>query len=631
MNQRECQPQAIVMNHAPSTTVVKEIAMRRCRSILLAALATTLIHCSLTQADSCFGYSIFDGFNNEDYECCAKYQIQGIVDALEAMGLSACKRIASTPWQFYENSFIDSYSPYDSIRADYSTVTVHCGHAGTFRDAGTNEFYFLIGARDEWQGSTAITSDIVRLGESYGYLPGDTYPGYCRYFMALGCNTIAIGPAMSADGQPTYSRPDLFDTTNPSHANPFKIWRPVMTDGLRMAMGYTDYSYASSDDYGKWLRLKDYHNMGYSIARSFAYTALDAHGDQKPVVLTMGEDQSECEEITNEWDFHTDRPRGNNYLYYTWWGTNRVRDYDGSYVWDGASRTLRGPDKASAGVDEAAPLPTAGWVYKSRDSGTAEEASLLRYLNLFGCKGSTTLYAPLQDRASYKIVDGREVSLNRRTDSLCYRDAEALAMTGASKLTEAQCVDRATSFLVGNQIIGPDEVQVDSVISETHMAATAQEIVDGSYSSEPQVARYTVVFKRNIGELPILTNDVDTIRVEIGQNGKITSLISRYKYGRKITKLNSVKGALPNIRQARTMLATAGDVKRIKAGMLPMPDGTYLPVYEVTTVTFPDGLLPCPQITYRRMDTLEPVDRASPSAGDNHELESDEASPERSR
>ena len=279
MNKRECQPQAIVMNREPNTTIIKEIAMKRCRSILLAALAMVLIHCSLTQADYCFGYSIFNGFNNEDYESCGKYQIQGIVDALEGMGLSACKRIGSTPWQFHENSFIDSSPSYDSIRADYSTVTVHCGHAGTFRDAWTNEFYFLIRARDEWQGSTAITSDIVRLGESYGYLLGDAYPGYCRYLMALGCNTIAIGPPMSADGQPTYSRPDLFDKTNPDHASPFKIWRPVMTDGLRMAMGYTDYSYASSDDYSKWLRLKDYHNMGYSIARSFAYTALDAQGD----------------------------------------------------------------------------------------------------------------------------------------------------------------------------------------------------------------------------------------------------------------------------------------------------------------------------------------------------------------
>lgn len=141
---------------------------------------------------------------------------------------------------------------------------------------------------------------------------------------------------------------------------------------------------------------------------------------------------------------------------------------------------------------------------------------------------------------------------------------------------------------------------------------------------------YTVIFKRNLGELPILINDADTIRVEIGQDGKIASLVSRYKYGRKVSKLESTKAALPNLQQARTRLSTVAGIKSIRAGMLPMSDGTYQPVYEVASVTFPDGLLPRPQITYHRMDTLQLVDRDTGSAGDDP-LESDTATPEMDR
>jgi hypothetical protein len=212
---------------------------------------------------------------------------------------------------------------------------------------------------------------------------------------------------------------------------------------------------------------------------------------------------------------------------------------------------------------------------------------------------------------------------------LLYRDASVQAQTGPAGLSQEECIDRATSFLVGNKIVGPDEVKVDSIIRENYMVTA-----DGkgsSNDSQPQVARYTVVFKRNIGELPILTNDADTIRVEIGRNGKIASLISRYKYGRKVSRLASMKGALASVRQATTTLSATGDIKNVRAGMLPMSDGTYLPVYEVASVTFPDGLLPRPQITYRRMDTLQIVDKDAASAGDVSVLESDEATPEMDR
>ncbi len=603
--------------------------MNRLHSILPAALVLVLVHCLVTSA---VDYSIFAGYDDTDYGNYGKYKVFGLMDAFDEMGLTPYKCLTSTPWQFYENMFVDQYWTYqypgfDSERADYSTLTVHCGHAGTFKDASTNTFYCVMRAKGEWGGSNAITSDILRLGESEGYFWGDPYPGYCRYFMALGCNTVAIGPAMSDNGHPTFSRPDLFSKTNPNHADPNNIWKPVMTNGLRMVMGHTDYEYGSIYDQSKYRRFKEYHDLGYSIAWSFANTALDAYSNHKPVVLTLGQDRNECIAIMNEPDFQTGRPNGANELYCRWWGADRVRNYDGWYVWSGAN----GAGAADAGAGETAPLPSAGWAYDSSDSTAVEDATLVKYLTVLGVKNSAMLYDSPKERTIYKIADGRQVSIDRRTDCLLYQDTSVLALSGPSGLSGEECIDRAMSFLIGNKIVGPNEVEVDSVVKESYMMAAKQGTEDGSYSSQPQVARYTVVFKRNVGELPVLTDDTDTIRVEIGQNGKVASLVSRYKYGRTISKVESLKGALPNVQQAKIMLSTAGDIKSIKAGMLPMPDGTYLPVYEVVTVTLVDGLLPRPQITYHRMDTLEPVDRENASTGDDYQLGSDELLPEGSR
>jgi len=633
MNKRECQPQVTVMNHKPNTTTVKEIAMSRHRSILRAALAAVLIYiyCSPTFA---VDYSVFSGYSDSDYEDHGKYRMFGLMDSLEGMGLTRTRFVDASPWQFYENSFrsyspFDPYWPYDAFRADYSTVTAFCGPAGTFKNTSTNQFYFLLRARDSFEGSTAITNDIVRLGESPGWFWNDSYSGYCRYFMALGSNTIAMGPAMSDNGYPTYSRPDLLDTTNPNDANPDKIWRSVMTNGLRMVMGHTDYAYTSVLDRGKWQRFKEYHDMGYSIAFSFASTALDAHPYNKPVVLTLGYNDTECSNIRYESELQTGRSSVALYtnvvphIHCYWWGADRVRNVNGWYIWDGAGQT----GTSNAGASETAALPRVAWAYESSDAGAAEDVTLEKYLKAFGAESSTMLFDPHQERATYKIADGRQLSIDRRTDCLLYRDAEVSALTGPSELSQDECIKRATSFLIGNKIVGPDEVVVDSVIKEGQVTITDQGAGNGSGSSRPHVARYTVVLKRNIGELPILTNDMDTIRVEIGQNGKIASLVSRYMYGRKVNQVESVAGALPNTEQAKTTLSTMGDIKSLRAGILPMSDGTYIPVYEVATVTFDDGQFPQPRVSYLRMDTLEPICGENSPADADPELESSVAAP----
>ena len=598
--------------------------MKKFSSILLTALIITVLHGSLASSAT---YSVFSGYDDSDYQT-GKYKMLGLLDAFDALGLNRVKYINSTTWQFYENTLVDRYWTYtypqfDSCRADYPTLSAFVGHAGTFKDRSANDFYFTMKCRDSWQGISRITSDTLRLGEACGYFSNDQYQGLCRYFMALGCNTIAIGPAMDDDDYPTYSRPDLFNKYNSNHANPFKIWRPVMTNGLRMAMGFTDYSYRQSSDRGKWKKFKDYWFSGQSIARSFAYTALDAHRWHKPVVLAMGANSSECEAIMNERSFRSSRPSGKSNIRYTWWGSSRVRDYDGRYVWDNGDIA----DGPRGLADEAAPLPSDSAIYESIDSTDREDATLLRYLDLFGFKSSASLYDPLKDRAVYTIDEKRQVCINNRTGSLYYHDADVSALTGPCQLSKDECIDRAVSVLIDSQIVSPTEVEVDSVISEHYMVATTDG-TDNASGSEPKVARYTVVFKRKLGGLPILTNDTDTIRVEIGQSGKVASLVSHYRYGRKTVKAAPVQGTLPAVSEAKARLSTDGTIRDVQAGMLPLVDGTYIPVYEVTTLKSGPDMLTQPEVTYYAMDTLEVIDLGDGDAADGYELEDDGPAPE---
>jgi hypothetical protein len=605
------------MDHKQNTTILKEIAMSERKTILLAALAAILIYGSLASAAD---YLIASGYSYSEYDDYGWCKVAGLRDAFNGIGLTQYKLVGASPWQFYENSFRayspwDSYWPYDAIRVDYATVSAFCGHAGTFKDKRTNTFKVFLQARDAFEGSSLIPGGMMALGESPGHFPYDTYPGYCRYFMALGCNTVAMGPAMSDGGTPTFSRPDLFDRMNSNHADPAKIWWPIMTDGLRMVMGFTDYSYSGIQDYSKWMKFKTYYDMGGSIAWSFANTALDASSYHKPVVLTQGRDADDCLSIENEHYFRTYRPSANGTFRWHWWGSDRVRNYNGYYIWDGAGRTSAG---------QTTSLPSVGWVYGSSDAGAVDDATIEKYLTALGAESNAMVFDARQQRAAFKIADGRQLSVDRPSGCLFYQDAQVSALGGPSALSQDECIELATSFLIDGKIVGPDEVVVDSVVTETYMTITDRESDGGSQASAPQVARYTVVLKRNLGELPILTNDIDTIRVEIGQNGKIASLVSSYKYGRKVSKVESVKGALPNTQQARAVFAKAGSIQSVCAGVLPMSDGTYVPVYEVAAVTVSDGRLPSAQITYYRMDTLEPVVGDEVAAGGDHTLELDE-------
>ncbi|MBN1506410.1 MAG: hypothetical protein JW955_06170 [Sedimentisphaerales bacterium] len=599
--------------------------MNRHKFVVLAALATILIHASLTLA---VDYFIASGYTDSEYNDYGWCKVAGLVDAFNGIGLTQYKLVGASPWQFYENSLMPSSNlrwPFDAIRADYATLGVFCGHAGTFKDKSANKFCLFLQARDAFGGTDVIAGEMMALGESLSR--DSAYPGYCRYFMALGCNTVAMGPAMSDAGNPTFSRPDLYDRTNSNHADPAKIWWPVMTDGLRMVMGFTDYSYSGNLDRGKWQKFKTYYDMGGSIAWSFANTALDASSYHKPVVLTQGRDGDECLSIENEHYFRTYRPNGNGTFRWHWWGSDRVRSFNGYYVWDG-------PDPAGAsngGADRTTDLPSEGWVYESSDAGAGEDPTIERYLAALGAESNAMLFDAPRERATYKIADGRQLSVDRRSGCLLYQDAQVSALNGPSGLSQDECIELARSFLIDSKIVGPNEVVVDSVVTETYMTVTDRQSDPASQNPEPQVARYTVVLKRNLGELPILTNDTDTIRVEIGQNGKIASLVSSYKYGRRVSKVESVKGALPDTWQARAVFAKSGSIQNIRAGMLPMPDGTYVPVYEVAAVTFPDGRLPVAQITCHRMDTLEPVVGDEASAGDDHTLGSDEPASEPSK
>jgi len=79
---------------------------------------------------------------------------------------------------------------------------VYNGPTVTLRDCSVGEFYALLGTHNWRNGENSTTSDSMLLGESWG-----VYPGYCRYFFALGNDLLAKGPAMSDDGYPTFSWP----------------------------------------------------------------------------------------------------------------------------------------------------------------------------------------------------------------------------------------------------------------------------------------------------------------------------------------------------------------------------------------------------------------------------------------
>ncbi len=596
---------------------------------LCSVLAAVLVLCSLSWAST---FSLYSGFSDEQWDQVAKYHQWGLMDAFNAIGLTRLKYVPSTPREFEENAFVPEYWKYthpefDSVEADAATLTVHSGHGGTFKQTFEDSFDFMMQPKSAWNGIEMISGSIMGLGESQGYYAGDAYPGYCRYFMAMGCNTLAVGPAMSDDGHPTYSRPDLFDKYNSRHADPYKIWRKAMTDGLRMVMGFTDYSYGTPFDRENWGRFQDYYQKGYSIATCFAYTALNAHSAHKPVVVVQAETIEACHAmLDNEHDFKTDRPRSGpgapQYLACYWWGGDRVKAYDGPYVWSGSGG---GDVKGGAAAASCA-------VYQGTDSKEQEQAAMTRFLHALGIQGDVGFSSTLRKQALYHVDDKRFVWVDSGSGHLYYRDTRCQeGDVHPCRLAQEQAVDIASSFLATSQIVGKDEVAVDRVISVNRMVATKEEILSDTRTSDPEVARYIVVFKRNLGTLPILTERCDTVMVEVDPDGEVASLVSHYKCGRTVKKVASLKSRFANLDIAKASLAATLAAKDVKAGILPLEDGVYVPVYEVTTLGIAADGTPNPRIDYLRMDTLQPIEGSQAGPAQGYELEENTASQTRDR
>lgn len=188
-------------------------------------------------------------------------------------------------------------------------------------------------------------------------------------------------------------------------------------------------------------------------------------------------------------------------------------------------------------------------------------------------------------------------------------------------LTKEECIDKAFSLLLDHSIVTQKEVELNSVISICQMVASEEEISTGVFNSEPEVIGYISVFKRKLGGLPILSNRVDTIKVEISGNGEVASLISNYKHGRILTERQLVQPLFATVKETKESLSWMGTIDDIEAGLLPLEDGDYVPVYKVTTLDAGSTSLPSLTVQYLRQDTLEQVSFRVENAIDNYEIE----------
>jgi hypothetical protein len=113
--------------------------------------------------------------------------------------------------------------------------------------------------------------------------------------------------------------------------------------------------------------------------------------------------------------------------------------------------------------------------------------------------------------------------------------------------------------------------------------------------------------------------------IELGGDGDVASLVSHYKYGRTVRTGGSFKPRFTTVDRAKAVFSATLPGEGVKAGLLPMQDGTYVPVYEVTTVTVDAQGTPNPRTEYFRADTLERVhaSQTTPAAGYEVEEEMD--------
>jgi len=601
--------------------------MKKENLILLLAMAIVFIISSpLLSAD----YGIYCGDNDADYEI-TKYKQWALMSAFDSMGLNKGGYWWSNPWYFHENSEVESYWTYtypgfDSAMSDSTCVTVIDAHSGTYKDFGTNNHYFVIGTRYEWSGYNNISNlenygAILRLGESSSYFGNDSYEGYCRYLILLGCNSVALGPASTSMGHTTFPSPDLFQKDNSNHANPFKIWEPVMTDGLRLVLGYTDFAYSSTADYDNWVKFKDYHENGYSIAECFAETSLDADSRHIPVALSQGPSSEDCFKIIdNEQTFVSSRPRGTESQ---WWYAYR---YWQSEPLSNNSRALYRSGETASEKDvffnDSKHLSHSDYIYESTDSKKTEAEFSRRYLDIFGLGNANPMYEQRKKQTVYQLGSQDEARVDHTDSSFCYRNPEAyISNEDSIILTRDECIDRAFSLLVDHSIVTPKEIELDSVISIRQMAASEEEIATGVFNSEPEVIGYISIFKRKLGRLPILSNQVDTIKIEITRDGEVASLVSNYKHGRVLTEHESIQAPFATVKEAQESLSWMGPIDDVEAGLLSFENGDYVPVYKVTTLDEDSTSSPHPEVQYLRQDTLEPVSLRAENAIDGYEIE----------
>jgi len=592
--------------------------MRKVKSSLVLALTTICIFSSLARSD----YSILS--DDTDYDS-TKYRQWGLINALDDMHVSQLGYWWSSAQDFWEDGLIPWYinSSGDVPYADRSRLTIIDGPAGTFPDYSTNSHYFTIGARYWWNGTQRVSNQSkfgapLRLGESYGL-----NPGRCRYFMALGNNTVAAGPPSFSKNRTFYPRPDLFEYGNMGHANPFKIWSPVMTDGLRLVMGFTGFCYAKGTDQKNWERFEYYHRQGFSIAWSFAKAAMDADNRHIPMVLSQGATLTECDDIIHKERFFTSgRPGTGRYRGHYW---HRLPL---TYIRSiGAGLESTAEDRALA--EGGALLSQSDYVYDSVDSKKTESEFHAKYLDVFGLGDATPLYEQRRSQSLYQLDGQDEARVDHGNDSFIYRNPEAYEGIGEGvRLTQSECIDRALSLLMDHEIVQLDEIELDSVISINQMSATLDEIEADTFNSEPEVVGYIAVFKRRLGNLPLLTNDVDTIEIEITTSGEIASFISNYKHGRILTQRESIQPQFGNVEDAKETLAWMGTFDEVKAGLLPLENGDYVPVYKVTMLSSGATELSSPIVRYIHQDTLEPVSFMAANTIDGYEPEEAEETPE---
>jgi hypothetical protein len=268
------------------------------------------------------------------------------------------------------------------------------------------------------------------------------------------------------------------------------------------------------------------------------------------------------------------------------------------------------------------PLNNSNYIYESFDSKKTEAEYQKRYLDIFGLAQAHPMYEQCKEHTIYQLDDSDQARVNHQDGRFSYRNPNAYESDEDSvALTKEECIDIALSLLVDHSIVTPKEVELDSVITVCRMEASEEEINTGDFCYEPEAIGYIAVFKRKLGELPILSNQVDTIKVEITVNGEVASLISNYKHGRILTEREVVKPLLATVKEAKESLSWIGVIDDVESGLLPLEDGDYVPVYKVTTSDAGSTSMPTFTVQYLRQDTLEPISFNAENAIDGYEIE----------